>query len=80
VARDAQFEDVLLDTVVSEPQLDHSRPEAGVYYLRVRAVEPDGYEGPFGTPRRIEVRDWLLAPALLQRSLARSGVGGPWQV
>jgi hypothetical protein len=55
LARDVEFHDVVSDTRVDQPTLQLARPAPGRYYLRVRAVEPDGYEGPYQAPQAIEL-------------------------
>ena len=65
LARDLEFQRVVSDTEVDEPALQLARPAPGRYYLRVRAVEPDGYEGPYETPQTIE----LHAPPAPPRAL-----------
>ena len=55
LARDSNFEAIVISTQVSEPQLTIPRPESGFHYLRMRVIEADGYLGPFGPVQRIEV-------------------------
>ena len=44
LARDVGFQQLIQDTVVRVSTLELPRPVPGRYYLRVLAVEPDGYE------------------------------------
>jgi len=41
-------------------------PSPGLYYVRARTIDADGFEGPFGMPQQVEVSRsglwWLLAP------------------
>ena len=68
-ARDAEFQELLVDQVVSEPQLAFPRPAGGLYYMRARTLDADGFAGPFGAVQKIDVpatRHWLyLLPLLL---------------
>jgi len=64
LARDPDFEERVVDAAVSEPQIRIARPESGIYYLRIRAVDPDGDRGPYGAPQRIDLPPrsyWPLA-------------------
>lgn len=55
LAKDFQFEMVIVDQRVSEPQLTISRPESGFLYLRMRTIDADGYVGPYSPAQRIDV-------------------------
>jgi hypothetical protein len=69
IARDEAFAQPLLDQTVAEPQLLWREPPAGAYFLRVKAIDADGFAGPYGQTQRIEVPRspwwWLLVPAML---------------
>jgi len=54
LAHDRGFEDLEIDETTSEPTIGFTRPSRGVRYLRVRSIEPDGYQGPWGTVQRID--------------------------
>lgn len=65
VARNPDFTQPIMDTVVnvSESQIDNLKP--GIYYLRVKTIDADGFAGPFGPVQQIEVPTktnywWLL--------------------
>lgn len=64
LARDPEITQVVIDTYADRPALDLPRPPAGRYFLRIRAVEPDGYEGPYEPPTAIDVGNRPLAPRL----------------
>jgi hypothetical protein len=69
-ARDPAFEDILFDEQVGEPQVIIGRPEPGQYFLRVRTLDDDGYEGPFSTTQSVYVspEEWwplLIIPFLI---------------
>lgn len=55
LAKDSSFEDIVVSSQVSEPQLTVSRPESGIHYLRMRSIDADGYVGPYGPVQRIDV-------------------------
>lgn len=68
LAKDFQFETVIVDQRVSEPQLTVSRPESGFLYLRMRTIDADGYVGPYSPAQRIDVPPatyWPFAIPLL---------------
>jgi hypothetical protein len=66
-ARDAAFADVIETRQLNEPRTSIERPSAGVYFLRVRATDPDGFVGPYSATQRIDVaaRPWWLLLLLL---------------
>lgn len=64
LAEDSQFETVMIDRRVSEPQLTIPRPESGFYYLRMRTIDIDGYAGPYSPTQRIEVPPAHYGPLL----------------
>jgi len=55
LARDSNFEAIVISTQVSEPQLTIPRPESGFHYLRMRTIDADGFVGPYGSVQRIDV-------------------------
>lgn len=55
LAKDIHFEEIVISTRVTEPQLTISRPESGFHYLRMRSIDADGYVGPYGPVQRIDV-------------------------
>ncbi len=55
LAKDVNFEDIVVSSEVSEPQLTIPRPESGFHYLRMRSIDADGYVGPYGSVQRIDV-------------------------
>lgn len=54
LASDAEFKEVQLDELREEPNIAFEQVVGQVRYLRVRAMAPDGYQGPWGTPQRID--------------------------
>ena len=74
LASDADFRNLLAERQLDEPKVALARPEAGRYYLRVQATDPDGVVGPFTTTQIVDIPNlppprWLplllmLAPLL----------------
>jgi hypothetical protein len=54
IARDADFEHIVLDQRLDEPRWLIPKLFPGNYYLRVQGIETDGSAGPFGPARRFE--------------------------
>ena len=65
VARDADFRELLFERRLSEPAISYSPPGPGRYYVRLRALDSDGYVGPFSTPQHFDVPNCV-----------RTGAGG----
>lgn len=56
LARDKDFEEVLLDRMVERSQYAFPKPrKPGQYFVRVSAVKADGFEGHFSTPQSFEI-------------------------
>lgn len=55
LAQDLRFQDIIVDRHTTEPQLTLSRPESGLYFLRIRTIDDDGFVGPYGTAQRVQV-------------------------
>jgi len=72
-ARDPEFKQLIAEPSSEAPELTLPRPEAGVYYLRVRSVDAEGYAGPYGTAQQVEIPRpywyWLLPLGLLVLAL-----------
>jgi hypothetical protein len=66
LAREPEFTQAVIDTYADRPALELPRPVAGRYFLRIQAVEPDGYEGPYERPTIVDVHGLPAAPRLLQ--------------
>ncbi|HBV21724.1 MAG TPA: hypothetical protein DEF07_08410, partial [Nitrosomonas sp.] len=68
-ARDAAFSDIIYDEMTAASQFTVQKPDGGTYYLRIKTIESDGFQGPWGPPQLIEVpRDmpyWLMLLLLL---------------
>jgi hypothetical protein len=60
VARDAAFSQLVLQRSLTEPNFELAlplpTPSTGRFYVRLRAKDPDGYVGPFGTPQFFDIQ------------------------
>jgi len=69
LARDEGFHDVLADQTLSEPKITLANPGAGNYFMRVKAIDADGFAGSFGAPQQMQIPYnkpwWLAIPVLL---------------
>ena len=52
---DAQFQKIIQEFELTEPTVTLKRPEPGSYYIRVRARDSDGIEGPYTRTQRVMV-------------------------
>lgn len=68
-ARDKTFTDIIHDLPVTTSQITIARPDSGTYYLRIKTIESDGFQGPWGPHQIIEVPRgisyWLMLLMLL---------------
>lgn len=55
LAHAPDFGDTVLDRTVDQPSLQIPKPGAGTWYLRVRTIDNDGYEGPWSPAQKIKV-------------------------
>ncbi|MDD5295602.1 MAG: FecR domain-containing protein [Rhodocyclaceae bacterium] len=72
LARDASFADSASNAVtrmkLAEPRVSLPRFDAGVWFMRVRATDPDGFVGPWTATQSFEVpasRPWWLLLILI---------------
>ena len=49
LARDAAFQDLLVEQRIGEPAVTVPLPSSGSYFMRLRATDPDGVAGPWST-------------------------------
>lgn len=57
VARDETFRDTFVDRKVDRPEATMPMPEEiGTYYVRISAIDTEGYEGNYSTPQIFEVK------------------------
>ncbi|SER08508.1 Uncharacterized conserved protein, contains LysM and FecR domains [Nitrosomonas sp. Nm51] len=63
-AQDASFSDILHEETTEASRITIEKPAGGTYYLRIKTIESDGFEGPWGPPQMIDIpRDfpyWLM--------------------
>lgn len=59
LARDTAFADRVLEQRLSEPRISLPTPAPGRYFVRLRAIETDGFVGPYTTPQRFEIVNCL---------------------
>ena len=55
LARNREFTSLLKEATLSEPKIELQRPAGGAIYIRVKAIDSDGYEGPYGTAQEIQI-------------------------
>jgi hypothetical protein len=65
MAHDAQFTRLHSEQRLEQPTVTLPRPEAGSYFIRVQATDPDGFVGPFTATQRIDVPEPPPSPWLL---------------
>ena len=59
VARDERFESMLFQRRQAETGLDIPRPAPGRFWVRLRAIDADGFVGPFGGAQYFDVQSCL---------------------
>ncbi len=68
LADDPAFQHVLVDKIIADAQVSMPSLEGGVYYMRIKTIEKDGFSGAYGPAQRIEIPRssawWLLLPLL----------------
>jgi hypothetical protein len=55
LGRDPAFEDLVTDQRVAGSEVALPRPASGVYYMRIRSIDPEGYQGPFGEVHKLDL-------------------------
>lgn len=55
ISRDRGFGSFIHNAEITETRLAVTQPAAGVYFIRLRATDADGFVGPFTPPQRFEV-------------------------
>ncbi|HTD02339.1 FecR domain-containing protein [Undibacterium sp.] len=55
IGRDAGFSSLYLSQELDQSELRVPRPDAGQYFIRVRATDPDGYTGAFSATQKVSV-------------------------
>lgn len=57
MAKDRDFQQILHAQKVEKPEITLPKPkEIGTYYVRTKAVDPDGYAGDFSAPQSFEIK------------------------
>ena len=79
VARDAQFAGVVADLKLGEPRVSVPRPGPGRYYMRVRAIDADGFVGPYTAVQSFELPNCLTSAATGQ-CVGAGSAGQSWLV
>jgi hypothetical protein len=70
LARDAAFSNIVTQSKLDKPEIVVEKPkEAGTYFMRYRATDPDGFVGPYSSAQTIDVKAspqpwWLLLLAV----------------
>ncbi len=54
-ASDEKFDNLIHDQHTTASQVTVPLPDGGSYYLRVKTIESDGFEGPWGAPQLIDI-------------------------
>lgn len=68
LASEASFAAPLVERTVDEPRIAFAEPGTGEYFFRIRAVDADGFRGPWSAAQRLVVAPspwWLLVLAIL---------------
>ncbi|WP_395007634.1 FecR domain-containing protein [Undibacterium sp.] len=55
LSSDPDFKKLLLSKELDQPNLTIPRPEAGTYYIRVRATDADRFIGSFSKPQKFDI-------------------------
>jgi len=58
-ARAADFAQVLLERRTTSPALEIELPGGGRFFVRVRALDPDGFVGPYSSPQQFQLPSCL---------------------
>ena len=63
-SRDEEFTEILYDQQTADSFVTLPRPGSGSYFLRIKTIEADGFEGSYGPPQLIDIPYatpyWLL--------------------
>lgn len=74
LASDSAFTQLVLQRTLDKPEFELPRPAGGVYYMRLRARDADGFQGPFTAAQRFELIDCLKSS---DGACVRTGSGQP---
>ncbi len=79
VARDPRFADLVSNLKLLVPTVSVSRPGPGRYFLRLRAIDADGFVGPYTVTQSFEVpRPNCLTSALTGECVTGGTAGQLW--
>ncbi|MFZ6692905.1 FecR domain-containing protein [Undibacterium sp. SXout20W] len=71
IAKDSEFKNMYLSRESTAAELKIPRPDAGQYFIRVRATDPDGYVGAFSSTQKITIKArWLDSAGDAIKSIA----------
>jgi hypothetical protein len=60
MAGDAKFQNILRERELEQPEITLPIPEEhGTYYVRVKAISPEGIAGDFSSPQRLKITHGL---------------------
>lgn len=69
LANDRNFDGLIAEGSVDSPEVKLDKPGPGAYYLRIRAIDPDGFVGAYSSAQKVvvpaELPSWLLGVPLL---------------
>ena len=66
LARDAAFKNIAIEKKLDKPEIGIEKPtDAGTYFMRFRATDPDGFVSPYSSAQTFEVKGSNHWPALL---------------
>ncbi|WP_297325209.1 FecR domain-containing protein [Nitrosomonas sp.] len=69
LARDQAFTGIIHDEMTPMSQITVAKPGGGTYYLRIKTIESDGFQGPWGALQTVEIPysipPWLMLLMLL---------------
>jgi hypothetical protein len=66
LARDAVFNDIVMEQKLDKPEITIDKPEAaGKYFMRFRSIDPDGFVAPYSAAQTFDVKEkenywWML--------------------
>ena len=55
ISKDADFKKLVMSKDLDRPNLSIPRPDAGTYFIRVRATDADRFIGQFSKPQKFDI-------------------------
>ncbi|SFC55485.1 FecR domain-containing protein [Collimonas sp. OK412] len=55
IGRDAGYSALLLTQTTATPEIVVPRPDSGTYFIRIKAIDADGYIGPFSPSQKVYI-------------------------